>query len=206
LLALGNTEEQLQTFRVTLETGRELSVLVSPVRIDQQVDKIGQQRDGWVIVLQDITHLREAELARVQFIQAAAHDMKNPLGVTQSSLAMLQSMIKSDDASIQEIFDIAQKGMQRLQRLIDNLLEIEKIQSGYGFHQEAVDIREMVFEIGAQVRPLLMQKAITFDTLVADDVPIDWTLDRDWISRAIYNYLENAAKYTGDGGHVICRV
>jgi PAS domain S-box-containing protein len=206
LLALGNTEEQLQTFRVTLETGRELSVLVSPVRIDQQVDKIGQQRDGWVIVLQDITHLREAELARVQFIQAAAHDMKNPLGVTQSSLAMLQSMIKSDDASIQEIFDIAQKGMQRLQRLIDNLLEIEKIQSGYGFHQEAVDIREMVFEIGAQVRPLLMQKAITFDTLVADDVPIDWTLDRDWISRAIYNYLENAAKYTGDGGHVTCRV
>jgi PAS domain S-box-containing protein len=206
LLALGNTEEQLQTFRVTLETGRELSVLVSPVRIDQQVDKIGQQRDGWVIVLQDITHLREAELARVQFIQAAAHDMKNPLGVTQSSLAMLQSMIKSDDASIQEIFDIAQKGMQRLQRLIDNLLEIEKIQSGYGFHQEAVDIREMVFEIGAQVRPLLMQKAITFDTLVADNVPIDWTLDRDWISRAIYNYLENAAKYTGDGGHVTCRV
>lgn len=206
LLALENTDEQLQTFRVSLETGRELSALVSPVRVDHQVDKLGVEQDGWVIVLQDITHLREAELARVQFIQAAAHDMKNPLGVTQSSLAMIESMVGDGDETLKEMFEIARTGMSRLQRLIDNLLEIEKIESGYGFHREWVDIREMAHEISAQVRPLMAEGELAYDIMIDEALPFYLHIDRHWMSRALYNYLENAAKYTRRGGQVMFRI
>lgn len=70
LLALSPDEKaSTESFQVSLEEGRELSVYVSPVHIDSQVEGESNM-DGWVIVLQDITHIREAEKARVHFMQA----------------------------------------------------------------------------------------------------------------------------------------
>ena len=56
-----------KSFTVTLADERILAGLVSPVYVENQVDQINQT-DGWVIVLKDVTHIREAELARAQFI------------------------------------------------------------------------------------------------------------------------------------------
>src|SRR5690606_20149258 len=69
-----------KSFQVTLGNGRMLTVLVSPVHTENGYHQ-DESNDGWVIVLQDITHLREVEIARTEFIQAAAHDMRNPLTV-----------------------------------------------------------------------------------------------------------------------------
>lgn len=184
----------LRTFQVSVEDGPELSVMVSPVRVPSQITA-QVESDGWVIVLQDITHLREAEIARVQFIQAAAHDMKNPLGVTQSSLHMLESMIQTDDKTVQEVMAIARTSIKRLRRLIDDMMHIEEIESGYNLHIEEIDLREMCFEIGVQTGPLLSSAGIKLETVLADDLPTTLSLDREWIQRALNNYLENAAKY-----------
>ncbi len=202
LLALSpEAADAEQTFEVTLDNDRQLAVKVSPVRVMSQVEG-GMHMDGWVIVLQDITHLREAEMARMRFIQAAAHDMKNPLSVTQSSLHMLASMADGADATISEVLDIAQTGIRRVQRLIDDMLQIEKIENGYGFNREDVDIREMIYEIIEQVKPLLQAKNISYDVSIADDLPHHLWIDRDWMQRALHNYLENAAKYSNKDSHI----
>lgn len=198
LLALSPTEEAKKIFQVSLEEGRELSVLVSPVQIQSQIDSEGNN-DGWVIVLQDITHIREAEIARVQFIQAAAHDMKNPLSVTQSSIHMLESMNQKTDSEMQEVIEIAQSGIGRLQRLIDDLLNIEKIESGYDFRLQEVDVREMSYEIMAQEEPVMARRQIDLHLSISDDVPRVVLLDREWMHRALHNYLENASKYAPGG-------
>src|SRR5690606_26259675 len=105
----------------TLENGRMLSLLVSPVYIDSQVDQ-DRKKDGWVIVVQDITHLREAEIQRAEFIRAAAHDMRNPLSVALSSLNLLESLLSEDNATAAEVIGIATNGILRLQDLINDLL------------------------------------------------------------------------------------
>lgn len=197
LLALSpeRIHEELQSFQASVEGGRELSVLVSPVRIISQV-KSGSKMDGWVIVLQDITHIREAEIARVQFIQAAAHDMKNPLSVTQKSIQLLEDMISDiDDDMIDEVLGMARNGVGRVQRLIDDLLNIEKIESGYQFKLDDVDVRELLYEISAETQPLMASHNIKYQMNIADDVPVHVVLDSEWIHRALHNYLENATKY-----------
>lgn len=187
--------EDLQSFQASVEGGRELSVLVSPVRIDSQVAS-GSRMDGWVIVLQDITHIREAEIARVQFIQAAAHDMKNPLSVTQKSIQLLEEMVAElDDEMLSEVLIMARNGVGRVQRLIDDLLNIEKIESGYQFKLDDVDVRELVYEISAETKPLMEARNIQFQMDIAEDVPMLVLLDGEWIHRALHNYLENASKY-----------
>src|SRR4029077_3909496 len=98
-----------KSFQVTLEDERVLSVLISQVYVERQLEQ-DDSMDGWVILLQDVTHLRQAEIARTRFIQAAAHDMRNPLGVAMNSLGMLQGMA-GGDADAQEVIDIAMTGV-----------------------------------------------------------------------------------------------
>jgi PAS domain S-box-containing protein len=192
-----NKGSELQSFQVQVEGGRTLSVLVSPVQISSQVSS--QDMDGWVIVLQDITHIREAEIARVQFIQAAAHDMKNPLSVTQKSIHMLENMLEVPDETMLEVMGMARNGIDRVQRLIDDLLNIEKIESGYNFKRDDIDIREMIYEISAQTQPLMRDRSIHYNVSIENDVPHLISVDREWIQRALYNYLENASKYAPNG-------
>lgn len=189
-----NAEESDKTFRVTLESKHEIQAVVSIVRMPSQV--VGdKEEDGHVAVLQDITHFRDEEIARAQFIQAAAHDMKNPLSVTQSSLFTLSSLLDNSDPMIQEVMSIAHAGITRLQRLIDDLMQIEKIESGYGFYREDVDLRELGYEVSAQIKPLMKDKGINYEFQLDDNLPHTLYIDREWIQRALFNYLENASKY-----------
>ncbi len=202
LFALSSTaEERNKSFHVSLESGRVLSILVSPVFVESQV-KQDKLKDGWLLVLQDVTHLHEAEVARAEFIQAAAHDMRNPLSVTQSSLVMLESMVESDDATVAEIFDIATQGIHRLQRMIDELFTLERIESGHDVNLQPVEIRGLCHEVSAEIKGLLKEKPMNYTQQIAPDVPSEVALDRAWISRAIHNYLENAVKYSPAGSDV----
>jgi NtrC-family two-component system sensor histidine kinase KinB len=199
LLALASdSQDSNKSFQVSLEGGPELSVLVSPVQVFSQLTGESSS-DGWVIVLQNITHIREAEIARVQFIQAAAHDMKNPLSVTQKSIHMLEDMIETPDDTMIEVMGMARSGIDRVQRLIDDLLNIEKIESGYGFALDDVDVREMCYEISAQIQPLMSQHGIQYGMELDERVPHTAHIDREWMQRALHNYLENAVKYVPNG-------
>ena len=155
LFALSSRGESSRSFLVSLENGRYLSVLVSEILVESQVDQ-HREDEGWVIVFQDVTHLHEAEMARTRFIQAAAHDMRNPLGVALNSLDMLERRLaNAAGRNLDEIVSIATGSVERLQSLIDDLFNLEHIQSGYGFTLEDVDIGELVYEISGTLKPLI---------------------------------------------------
>lgn len=194
-----------RTFQVTLANEQVLSFIVSQISLERQVDQ-DADNEGWVIVIQDVTHIREAELARAKFIQAAAHDMRNPLSVTQSSIHLLDKMLETQDEDIREIIDMAYSGIDRLQRMIDDLLQIEKIESGYGFNLREVDIRDLIREVVLSNQTLMNDKSIALSTNIHDDVPHAVLMDREWIQRAIHNFLDNARKYITVGDAVEVRI
>ncbi|MFZ4828453.1 MAG: ATP-binding protein [Phototrophicaceae bacterium] len=181
-----------QSFEAKISENRTLLVFVSPVY--EETNTFAHHIDGWVIVLQDVSHLRQAEEMRAQFIQAAAHDMRNPLGVTMTSLGTLQSII--DDELAQEVIQVALSGVNRLQRLIDDLLHLERIEHGYHFQKEPFDIQDLLYEIVASIRPLIDERS----QILKLDLPSKSfgmvVADPHWISRAITNYLGNAIKYS----------
>ena len=197
------SEERIKTFRLDTDGGQVLSVLISPVYVESQVQI--NATDGWVIVLQDVTHLREAEIARTQFIQAAAHDMRNPLGATLTSLGLLRRRLPNPDAETGEILGIAEMGIHRIQGLIDDLLNLEQIQSGYGLNLEEVDVGEMVYEVMAGVRSLMAEREIASEVQLQPGIP-PLNIDRRWVTRAISNYLDNAIKYASSGSEITLRL
>lgn len=205
MITLLPEESNNKTFQVTLENERVLSLIVSQIRFERQVEQEADN-DGWVIVVQDVTHIREAEIARAKFIQAAAHDMRNPLSVTQSSIHLLDRMLNSQDEDIREIIDMAYSGIDRLQRLIDDLLQIEKIESGYGFNLVETDIHAFVREVTLSNQTLMADKSIELSAEIADDVPPFIQMDRNWMLRAVNNFLDNARKYIEVGDSVSLNV
>ncbi len=203
LRALETRSEELESFEVTLDSGPILSVTVSPIRFEKQVEQDGPA-DGWVIVFRDVTLRRKAELARAQFIAAAAHDMRSPLGVTINALKLLESMIETTDKTVDELIGLALNGVDRLQALIDDVLRLEQIEGGYGIEPEVVDLAGLLREAGRQVKPVMDANGIELGIELEDNLPA-LQIDRQLVSRAVLNYLDNAAKYTGEGGHVTLR-
>jgi PAS domain S-box-containing protein len=191
-----------ESFEVKLDNEKSLLVTVSPVYVERQVDQ--GKYDGWVIVLQDVTHLRQSEIARAQFIQAAAHDMRNPLGLTLNSLHLLDSLITDPNPLVNEVITLATRGAERLKALIDDLLNLEQIESGYGVQESEVNIPELVGEVSAEIKPIAEAKHIRYHAEVEPDIPM-FVIDRRLLNRALFNYLDNAIKYTKDGGQVTLR-
>ena len=192
----GNT-----VFEVTLEN-QFLSAIVSPVYAHQSLES-DQQAEGWVIVIQDVTHLRVAEQTRVNFIQAAAHDLRNPLGVTLSSLAILERGF-GDSEEYGEIIDIGVQALHRMQDLIESLLNLEHIESGVGLKCTDMDVRDLVERGMVDIHPSIQERNQTLKVDVPDVLPLIQG-DMHWLHRALMNLLSNANKYTPPGGEIILR-
>jgi PAS domain S-box-containing protein len=200
--AMSHESEGNTVFEVTLDDGRFLSAIVSPVYAQPLLES-SQQTEGWVMVIQDITHLREAEQTRVNFIQAAAHDLRNPLSVTLSSLKMLADDSDGNDAN-RDIIDMGIRGLDRMQDLIDSLLNLEHIQSGVGMQCKPVDVHELIERAIIDVQHG-MQEA---DQQLRLDIPGEMPAllgDMHWLHRALLNLLGNANKYTPSGGEITLR-
>jgi PAS domain S-box-containing protein len=197
--------ETIQTFEVPLENGRCLAAVVSPVYLQNSIGQVsGDQTGGWVAVFQDITHMKEAERARLQFIQTAAHDLRNPMAVTLSALTMLDRHMKDPTPTEKEIIGIALNGINRMQDLIDDLLNLEHIESGVDLRYEEMSIGELLERCAADIGPLLERREQTLTVQVDPSIP-DYNGDERWLYRAVLNLLSNAHKYTQRGGAIILR-
>ncbi len=183
-----------QTFEITLENGRCLAAVISPVYAQTSLDE-NQQTDGWVTVFQDITHLKEAERTRLQFIQTAAHDLRNPLAVTLSALTMLHKTWKDPTDTQQEVFNIALNGINRMQDLIDDLLNLEHIESGVDLRHEPMSIPDLIERCAFDMGPILQRKEQHLTLDVDLSLP-PFSGDQRWLYRALMNLLSNAHKYT----------
>lgn len=189
-------------FDLALEGDRAYTAVVSRLRTNGQDAAVADQ--GWVMVLRDISQVRQAERSRLEFMQNLAHDLRNPLGVTLSSVSMLHDIVASEDPDLDEIYDIALEAIHRMQNLIDDLLNLETIQNRGDFHAGEVDLSVLLAEVLRAMRPTLETNQHTHELVVAEDVP-HLQASYDWLYRAVQNYVANAAKYTPEGGHIVLK-
>ena len=202
LHALSDNNNDKKSFQVNLDK-RLLSIVVSSIVIESSIDQ-ARHNDGWVIVVQDITHFRDADVQKSEFIRTAAHDMKNPLGVALGSLNMLNDFVGADDPTAQELIQLGLNGISRLQDLINDLLHLEQIEHGYGASMTTFKVGDLMEEAVKDIKPLLAEKNLTCVVEAADSLP-QLTADRRWVKRAFMNYLDNATKYTEAGDVITAR-
>lgn len=166
----------------------------------------GASDHGLIVILRDITREREASRKKSEFVAHVAHELRTPLSSIRAYVEMLVDGEASDEATRKEYYDIIQTSAQRLGRLIDNMLNISRIEAGtVRINKEPIAISMVVKEACDVMRPSAEEKKIT---LTEHLTPVMFRIlaDRDLIYQAILNLISNAVKYTPENGEVIVRM
>lgn len=178
------------------------SVSIWPLNEARKNDPQAQsqpQAHGVVTLLHNVTLERQAARMKSEFVAHVAHELRTPLSSIRGYVELLVDGEVNDEATRKETYGIIQNSTQRLGRMIDNMLNISRIESGtVRIHKEPVSLAMVVKEAADMVRPQAQDKGLT---LVEELTPAVFRVhaDRDMIMEAIQNLLSNAVKYTQTG-------
>jgi two-component system phosphate regulon sensor histidine kinase PhoR len=161
---------------------------------------------GHVWSVRDITQQKLADQMRNQFVYSATHELRTPLSNIK---AYAETLALTEDIAVEqqkEFCNIINNEATRLARLIDDLLNISRMQSGsLTLERRVTETERLLRETLENVRPQMTQKEITLEAHLPEKLP-ELVIDKDKISVALVNLLGNAAKYTPHGGRVMFSV
>lgn len=153
---------------------------------------------GAVLAMLDLTPIRRLETVRRDFVANVSHELKTPLTVIGGFAETLADH-DPPDAQRRQFVEAIRTSAQRMQRLVDDLLDLSRIESGgWQPHIAAVDLRTLVSEAAAAIGPAASRKGVAVVTDVADDAA---TLHADGtaVRQVLANLTENALRHTPAG-------
>ncbi len=155
---------------------------------------------GRVVVMQDITHLKELDRIKSEFVTTVSHDLRSPL---TSILGYIELVRRSGPLNAQQqmFLDRIVSSVQSITALISDLLELGKIEAGFDEDREPVCLAKVFRDAIETLRPSWEAKRHTVQVRLPDDAPP--VLGNPLRLRQVANnLLENAIKYTPDGGQI----
>jgi signal transduction histidine kinase len=160
--------------------------------------------DGMQVqILRDETELEAVRRARDSVLGNISHEFRTPLAAQLASIELLRDGINTLPRDSQgELLDNVERGVLRLMRLIDNLLESVRIEAGQlSIRSQPIDIADTVHEAAELVRPLLAQRRLQLaSTLEALDRPVAGDAQR--LQQVFVNLLSNAIKFAPEGSTI----
>jgi two-component system phosphate regulon sensor histidine kinase PhoR len=160
---------------------------------------------GAVAVLHDIAFQKNLQQRNAEFVSAVSHEMKAPLAGIKAYVELLADGEAEDDATREEFLGVIDGQADRLQRLVDNLLNLARIEAGVvQVNKQSRSLNELLEEAFRVIQPSAEAKRIR---LAAELSPLYLGVlaDRDMLLQAAINLLSNAVKYTPEGGLVTLR-
>ena len=161
---------------------------------------------GAVLVLHDLTAVRRLEAMRRDFVANVSHELKTPL-TSISGYAETLVHHKPDAATAERFLEVILGNARRMQRLVDSLLDLSRIESGsWRPVVEPVDVGIAARETwaGLAARAAAAGVAFEFDAEPGRSTTID--ADADALRQVLTNLFDNALRYTPRGGSVSCRL
>jgi PAS domain S-box-containing protein len=157
-----------------------------------------------VAIFNDITEIRQVERMKTAFVSTVSHELRTPLTSIKGFTATLIDDTEGiyDDETRMEFYDIINTECDRLTRLITDLLNISRIESGRGIDIILSDVS--LADIAAQVTK--SQQTYTDRHKVFSTIPADFptiAADADKVTQMLDNLVGNAVKYSPDGGEVV---
>jgi len=155
---------------------------------------------GAVTILEDITHLREIDRLKSEFIATASHELRTPLTSVQMGVHLLLEGALGELTDQQnEVLQACRQDCERLDKLMQDLLDLSKIEAGESQPQLAwISARDLLTTAVNELRPQVEAKGLELKVGVPIDLPLV-SVDRMQIERVISNLVINALRHTKNG-------
>ncbi len=155
---------------------------------------------GWVVVMQDISYLKELDDLKSEFLSIASHDLKSPISVIQGYAGMVTQFGELNEMQ-QESLDRIINASQNMVNLINELLDIVQIEAGLLGQVERCDLAAIVQDVVGQLRHQARAKKIKLRERIARKMP-PVVGNPHRLTQVATNLVSNAIKYTPDGGRI----
>jgi signal transduction histidine kinase len=170
-----------------------------------QVGLLGYPKpQGYVAVLNDVSQLKEIDRLKNQMIHMTSHDLKNPLAAAMFHVEILQE--EGEGILTEEMakdINTIWTQLTRMNRIISGILDLERIQSGEMFIEDCA-IEHLIRTAAQEFESQATRNGITLKVELANDLP---TIpgNRHHLMQAFNNVIENAVKFSPNGGQVTIR-
>lgn len=148
----------------------------------------------------------DANNAKINFISNISHELRTPVAVISSSNQLLRRLNHNANSDIDNTLDIIDQNANRLIRLINNIIDIAKIDSGFGnLNSKNIDVINLIEDTVLSVVPYAMSKEleIVFDTNVEELI---MAVDSEKIERIVLNLLSNAIKFSKSNSKILTNI
>ncbi len=177
-------------------SGRRLHIEASVTESDRENEACA------VLVFHDMTELRRLEIIRKDFVANVSHELRTPLTSIKGYIEALLDGAKDDPETNTKFLDIILKQSDRLNLILEDLLQLSMIESGQVlFKREPLHIQRIVERTLAMIKPLADKKGHRLVSFVEDDLPAVLS-DEDRLIQVLSNLLDNAVKYTPGKGTI----
>lgn len=175
-------------------------LLVTRIPVHDETGK----KIGTVQVLHDVTHEREVDQLKSNFLTTASHQLRTPLaGIKWALEALFSGGVGTLTPAQKEAVGKTLETNERLIVLVNDLLDVSRIEEGqFGYNFELTDFVAMTKEIAAGFKEELAHNGITLHLVEPDRTLPQVSVDREKMKIAIENLVDNAIKYTPRGGAI----
>ena len=189
---LGRARSGADRSAVELELGG-----FKPRRLLAHASPLPDRPGDMLVVLVDVTNLRRLESIRKDFVANASHELRTPVASIRSAAETLRSAWDDREAAIGFV-EILERNAERLQRLVEDLLDLSRIESReFSLRMENIDFSEFLDRILPLYKDRFQQKSMP----VSNDIPTGTRIqaDRRALEMIFSNLLDNAVKYCPEG-------
>jgi len=193
-----------RAFELTLPSSGGRTFEVNVVGIHSSPEETGEEGEkirGAITVFHDITRLKELEKIRQDFVANVSHELRTPLTTIKGyAETLLEGALKEEVAF--QFIQVIKRHTDRLAKIVEDLLMLSKIESKeFQLKVEVISLQDLIDDVIEFVKEPAAKRKISISR---NEIPSSPTLkaDRSYLEQVLTNLLDNAIKYTPEGGRV----
>lgn len=188
-------EPQSREFELEAPSKAYLKVEITPIRFGEE-----EEAQGVLAMVRDFTRLRRLETIRTDFVANVSHELRTPLTSIKGFIETLLDGGLESRETTKRFLTIMYQETDRLNRLISDLLDLSRIESGQAeLKRNKLYLAPLVEEVRLTLQERLTEKNITLSVELG---PTPVWADEDQIREVLVNLIDNAVKYSTAGGHI----
>src|SRR5215207_9585459 len=192
LLQESSTERH--SAEISMPDGKTYLAMASPMMAEGKTV-------GRVCILRDVTQLKEIDTLKSDFVSTVSHDLRSPLTLMRGYATMLEMAGELNEQQ-KNYSRMIVKAVDNMAKLVNNLLDLGRIDFGVGLQVESIPVLDILERVTSSLQMQAKQKQISLGVEIPRDMPHAIEADQALLQQALYNLVENALKYTPEGGEV----
>jgi signal transduction histidine kinase/HAMP domain-containing protein len=190
---LSSNSGKPQSLEIELDDGEVYLAITNRVTIQEK-------NIGKLCLLRNITALKDLDTLKTEFVWTVSHDLRSPLTLMRGYATMLEIVGELNEQQMSYVQKIVE-GVESMTHLVNNLLDLGRLESGIVLHLELISAKEMIEHVVSGLNLQAVQKRINMTVEIDENLP-EVEADKALLQQALHNLVENAIKFSRTEGKV----